>query len=275
MATVRKCCAESLGNVNEFRLEAYNTELESSVERCASENDRAIQALYDTYSLGMTEWARAEEKLYARYNSWRRDFFKRYEKETCEWEDNYEDFLEEKQLLVTAFYMDAVAETAVTKADTDSTFKNGKLTEKDTDAMLLAARKSARKKIERTEIDASAIVDSLLEGTSLERTAEKLGGIKDRINSNHIVIKKAPRAESRTESLYSAMNAMSEARKGMEEAASKLAAQEAAKNLEEMRKSYENAVPEANEQVDATIRDMAESKGYMWNRGGYTAPCGR
>jgi len=249
--------SEYLKNIDSYRLNSYWLELENTRRTAEQENKDAVKLVKDVILAGVREWEKAERTLNTQRNSWAKNFIDKYEKETAVWQMNYNDFLEDKQEWINNLYIDALSETAVTENR-----------EQDISRHLVNTRKALREELSddfAVDFDSASIVENLLGDTCLSKIEGLVAGGKNRIDENRITARTALSFDSNLSTLLKAQSVMNEVTEKMEKTAAARIAQEAVKNLEEMRRSYEGSISVENKQVRDSIRKQAINLGYEYS----------
>lgn len=68
------------------------------------------EKIFSAAQIGFEEWEKAEEKINAAYNSWQKEWLDEYGQKTDEWDENYMDFLSDKQEWINKSYLQAGAQ---------------------------------------------------------------------------------------------------------------------------------------------------------------------
>lgn len=209
-------------------------------------------------SLAEVEWAKAGESLVSGYNEWRKSFTKEYTQKTLDWEKNYSKFLQKKQEWVNEQYLYAVnmgnAEVLDNSGlDVESAIASS-LAELNVDA------------IELDVIDPEEYTNSLIAATSLGKMMNNVESLQNR--GKDAAVTKKHGSKMNTSSIQTIMNAqlvMQQMEEAIENAAAKLAGEQAALLIE---KSIEASM-ERIDQENKAMRDweisLVQSNSYTVN----------
>lgn len=244
---------------NSQKLKEYQNELEFSAKSFATQNSEILNQLYDIRDVSIQEWDKATEKLNATYNVWKRDFIKAYQKNTEEWQSNYEEFLKDKQEWITTMYVEAANQSAYSEEKTAESVAKS----------LVKSKQLAAEKMQGVEIDTRTYINELLQGTNLSSLEGHISDVSSRFEKNTGVLAANRNNRSGTiESLLISQKISAEVTSKMEATASKVAALKAAENIENnIKQSYE-MIDEQNQYYEDFVKELVQGAGYRWTKKG-------
>lgn len=244
---------------NSQKLKEYQNELEFSAKSFATQNSEILNQLYDIRDVSIQEWDKATEKLNATYNVWKREFIKTYQKNTEEWQSNYEEFLKDKQEWITTMYVEAANQSAYSEEKTAESVAKS----------LVKSKQLAAEKMQGVEIDTRTYINELLQGTNLSSLEGHISDVSSRFEKNTGVLAANRNNRSGTiESLLISQKISAEVTSKMEATASKVAALKAAENIENnIKQSYE-MIDEQNQYYEDFVKELVQGAGYRWTKKG-------
>ncbi len=244
---------------NSQKLKEYQNELEFSAKSFATQNSEILNQLYDIRDVSIQEWDKATEKLNATYNVWKREFIKTYQKNTEEWQSNYEEFLKDKQEWITTMYVEAANQSAYSEKKTAESVAKS----------LVKSKQLAAEKMQGVEIDTRTYINELLQGTNLSSLEGHISDVSSRFEKNTGVLAANRNNRSGTiESLLVSQKISAEVTSKMEATASKVAALKAAENIENnIKQSYE-MIDEQNQYYEDFVKELVQGAGYRWTKKG-------
>ncbi|MBO5137401.1 MAG: hypothetical protein J6B81_02765 [Spirochaetaceae bacterium] len=228
------------------RQEKVGRLLESQYEREKEqkEQERQIEEwqaqMYQIIRTGSGEWEKAEERLNAGYNQWRKEYQKEVEKKVLEWEENYKEFLQAKEEWIVQEYKSGTLQgTGVEEAIER---RIGKV-----ESMKVA-------NVERIE---EYLAESDVLGKIREVTNVIVGTSGDRLG-----IKQGYDKKKEVEERISIEQVVEENRKAMEKVAEKVAISQWKEMLEKVKKGYVERIEKENAMMEKWQEELALNSGY-------------
>lgn len=219
----------------------YFSMLESDLQEEAASWQEKIFAAAHT---GFAEWEKAEEKINAAYNSWQKEWLDEYGQKTDEWNENYMDFLSDKQAWINQSYLQAGAHDFQTK-----------------DYANISHIKRATKMGDSISEYVSSLYDAE-QFSRLEAFAENMLSFADRYDYD-LGMRAFDRIDSSAlESLDGIYAKQEKVERDMKNAAAKYQAQMLEAQAKEQLKSYFDEIQNQNEQIENWELDMVRKAGY-------------
>ena len=232
----------------------YEISLETEYRLYKKENSDILKGVYDVARIAADEWNKAEEKLNAQYNQWHKTFIERYEEAGKEWQENYEEFLSDKQQWITRMYVSAASETGYTGIRADEEARKS----------LTKTRERMVKNISRESFDAGEYVRDLIGSSLIGKLNSHLDTIAGRTEGVHFAEKiHNKNTTSSAENLLNAMKVLSETSAMMKKTACKKAAQEAEILLDKKIDEAYSGIDTTNKNVEESIDSMLYGAGYL------------
>ncbi len=219
----------------------YFSMLESDLqEEAASWQDKIFAAAH----IGFAEWEKAEEKINAAYNSWQKEWLDEYGQKTDEWNENYTDFLSDKQEWINQSYLQAGARDFQTK-----------------DYANISHIKRATKMGDSISEYVSSLYDAE-KFSRLEAFAANILSFADKYDYD-LGIRAFDKIDSSALENLDGIYAKQEKVEGdMKNAAAKYQAQMLEAQAEEMLQAHFDEIKNQNEQIESWELDMVRKAGY-------------
>jgi len=241
-----------IGTENAWRYDAYKIELTKNADAAKTEYKNALEQLNDIAVLASDEWTKAQERMNVQYNTWRHEFVQAYKAAQSEWESNYDTFLSQKQEWINGMYSDAAAETDLRQDEGEQ-----KRAEK-----LAEARKAVRKTLPKAFVDGKKYIEALLGETLIGKLEAHSGVLENRIESVAFAAARHGPLSSDIEIAYRAAEVLAATNRDLQQAAVRIAAQQAEQNLIKSRDRYAALVQEQNQKIENYVFDTVLDSGY-------------
>jgi hypothetical protein len=203
---------------------------------------------------GLSEWDKARSRMNEGYNNWRKKFSDEYQAKATAWDFNYLEFINEKQLWIEDQYLYAV------NVGNSGLFE---YTENNADQVIgQALAKLSVERMNREYIDPLEYTNTLLQDSILGELLARMDKLGGRGESGAQKIGTAVKRTSASESLAQASRLIAEMDADMQQAAAKLAAQQAQQLIED-------AISQLYDRLDGENRAMLEWEEHLVQSAGY------
>jgi cell wall-associated NlpC family hydrolase len=203
---------------------------------------------------GLSEWDKARSRMNEGYNNWRKKFSDEYQAKAAAWDFSYLEFVNEKQLWIEDQYLYAV------NVGNSGLFE---YTEDNADQVIgQALAKLSVERMNRESIDPVEYTNTLLQDSILGELLARMDKLGNRGEAGAQKIRTAVKRTSASESLAQASKLIGEMDADMQNAAAKLAAQQAQQLIEE-------AINQLYDRLDGENRAMLEWEEHLVQSAGY------
>lgn len=206
-------------------------------------------------NLAEVEWNKAGESLTSGYNEWKKKFIKEYNEKQLAWKNNYNTFIEQKQNWVNEQFLYAV------NMGNAEVLDNSGLDVEAAIAQCLA--QVTVDSMSLKVIDADKYTDELIANSSLSKLMNSVESLKDR-GKNAAITKKhgSKKNATATEALYNAQIVMKEMEKALENAAARLAGEQAALLVEKSIEASMSRIDQENKAMRDWEISLVQANGY-------------
>ncbi|MEE1211278.1 MAG: hypothetical protein UHO11_02170, partial [Treponema sp.] len=237
-----------------YEYSEYEISIQTEFALYKKENSDILNGVYDVARIAADEWNKAEGKLNAQYNQWRKSFIERYEEAGKEWQEKYEEFLSDKQQWITRMYVSAASETGYTGIRADEEARKS----------LTKTRERMVRNISRESFDAGEYVRDLIGSSLIGKLNSHLDTIAGRTDGVHLAAEvQKKNSMSGAENLLNAMKVLEETSAMMKKTACKKAAQDAGILLDQKIEEAYSGIETTNKNVEESIDSMLYGAGYL------------
>lgn len=250
-----------LEDQKEYKAAENAMKLETGYSLYKKESQDILENIKDVKRIAEKEWEKAEGKLNAEYNSWRKEFITRYEETSREWQSSYEEFLSDKQEWIDRMYLGAASETGYSEENADEEARKA----------MQKLKTKLQKSVERENIEADEYVETLLGESYIGKLSRHMDEMQARIDGMHLATAvQNIRERDMVEEMYAVQEMMEATTAMMKKTAGRKAAQEAGKILEEKIEEAYKGIDERNRKVEENVDQKLYKAGYMKGGNLYT-----
>ena len=242
--------------------EVYENELNSSFSRLMAEKNRIVNLIKETAMTAETEWDKAEKRMRASWNTWKRSFFKEYNEVTEQWTENYESFLCSKQDWINESYMNVSSDAGIQSMSLAG-MKGDESIEKARQKMQSLAQS------ELETVNVREILEKMLSSAEFTSMAGRISALEERSTEKSVPLYSYTLYSGDSSLIHAeAELTMLSIRQQQEESSARLALYQAHQVLEEAVKGYKERIELANEGMKEWEKELVLNAGYKWSQKG-------
>lgn len=254
----KKMVLASFDQAVKAQMEVFDAKQNKEIDQLATKRTSWENQMLLITTLAEIEWNKAGETLVSGYNDWKKKFIKEYNEKQLEWTTNYTSFLEKKENWVNEQFLYAV------NVGNSEVLDNSGLDVES--AISQALTQLTVDSISLEIIDPEKYTEELIAESSLNKLMNSVESLKDR-GKNAAVTKKHGSKINATaaQSLINAQLVMQEMQDAIENAAARLAGEQAALLVEKSIEASMDRIDQENKGMRDWEISLVQANGYKVN----------